>query len=103
MSTRKFQPEQLERLYEVARSIHASLEPTEALQWMVRESVKLVGASSGSLVLVNPNSGLLEIETAVGNDGSNLVYNEEKAVFNANARFVVALIRLLSDNTTDQR
>ena len=74
MSTRKFQPEQLERLYEVARTIHASLEPAEALQWMVRESVKLVGASSGSLVLVNPNSGLLEIETAVGlpEDGSNL-------------------------------
>jgi signal transduction histidine kinase len=74
MSTRKFQPEQLARLYEVARSIHASLEPTEALQWMVRESVKLVGASSGSLVLVNPNSGQLEIETAVGlpEDGSNL-------------------------------
>ena len=66
MSPRQFQPEQLERLYEVARSIHASLEPGEALQWLVQESVQLVGASSGSLALVNPTSGLLEIEAAVG-------------------------------------
>ena len=66
MSARQFQPEQLERLYEVARSIHASLEPVEALQWLVQESVQLVGASSGSLALVNPTTGLLEIEAAVG-------------------------------------
>jgi signal transduction histidine kinase len=66
MSPRQFQPEQLERLYEVARSIHASLEPGEALQWLVQESVQLVGATSGSLALVNPTTGLLEIEAAVG-------------------------------------
>ena len=59
MSTRKFQPEQLELLYEVARSIHASLEPAEALQLVVRETLQLVGASSGSLALVNPTSGML--------------------------------------------
>ena len=27
MTSRRFQPEQLERLYEVARAIHATLEP----------------------------------------------------------------------------
>jgi GAF domain-containing protein len=59
MSTRQFQPEQLEQLYEVARSIHESLEPAEAMQWVVQASVQLVGASSGSLALVNPTTGLL--------------------------------------------
>ena len=82
MSTRKFQPEQLARLYEVARSIHASLEPAEALELVVRETVQLVGASSGSLALVNPNSGLLEIEAAVGlpEDGSNLTLRLEEGI-----------------------
>jgi len=82
VSTRKFQPEQLARLYEVARSIHASLEPAEALELVVRETVQLVGASSGSLALVNPNSGLLEIEAAVGlpEDGSNLTLRLEEGI-----------------------
>ena len=66
MNMHQFQSDHLERLYEVARSIHASLEPEEALQWLVRESVQLVGASSGSLALVNPTTGLLEIEAAEG-------------------------------------
>ena len=66
MNTHQFQSDHLERLYGVARSIHASLEPEEALQWLVRESVQLVGASSGSLALVNPTTGLLEIEAAEG-------------------------------------
>ncbi len=74
MKDRQLQPEQLERVYKVARAIHASLEPAEALQWVVRESVQLVGASSGSLALVNPTTGLLEIEAAVGlpEDSSSL-------------------------------
>ncbi len=66
MNTHQFQSDHLERLYGVARSIHASLEPEEALQGLVRESVPLVGASSGSLALVNPTTGLLEIEAAEG-------------------------------------
>ena len=66
MTSRRFQPEQLERLYEVARAIHATLEPAGALQLVVREAVQLVRASSGSLVLINPTNGLLEIEAAEG-------------------------------------
>ena len=66
MTPRRFQPEQLERLYEVARAIHATLEPAGALQLVVREAVQLVGASSGSLALINPTNGLLEIEAAEG-------------------------------------
>ena len=66
MTTQRFQLEQLVRLYEVARAIHATLEPARALQLVVREAVQLVGASSGSLVLINPTNGLLEIEAAEG-------------------------------------
>ena len=36
------------------------------LRLVVREAVGLVGATSGSLVLVNPNTGLLEIEATEG-------------------------------------
>ena len=61
-----FTPEQLQRLYDVSRSIHATLEPAEALKLIVREAVTLVGATSGSLALVNPTTGLLEIEASEG-------------------------------------
>jgi len=61
-----FTPEQLQRLYDVSRAIHATLEPAEALQLIVREAVMLVGATSGSLALVNPTTGLLEIEASEG-------------------------------------
>lgn len=61
-----FTPEQLQRLYDVSRAIHATLEPAEALQLIVREAVTLVGATSGSLALVNPTTGLLEIEASEG-------------------------------------
>ena len=34
-----FTPEQLQRLYDVSRAIHATLEPAEALQLIGREAV----------------------------------------------------------------
>ena len=55
-----------ERLYRISREIHSTLEAGDALQLVVREAVNLVGANSGSLVLVNTNTGLLEIEAAEG-------------------------------------
>ena len=61
-----FTPEQLQRLYDVSRAIHATLEPAEALKLIVREAVTLMGATSGSLALVNPTTGLLEIEASEG-------------------------------------
>ena len=64
--SRTFAPEQLQRLYEVSRAIHATLDSAEALRLIVREAVQLVGATSGSLALVNPTTGLLEIEAAEG-------------------------------------
>ncbi len=64
--SRSFTPEQLQRLYEVSRAIHATLESEEALQLIVREAVSLVEATSGSLALVNPTTGLLEIVASEG-------------------------------------
>lgn len=58
--------ERLEALNAAALAVHASLEPREALQRLVSEAVRLTGATSGSLVLRNPNSNLLEIEAATG-------------------------------------
>jgi len=46
--------------------VHGSLEPRDALHRLVAEAVRLARATSGSLVLRNPNSNLLEIEAATG-------------------------------------
>lgn len=53
-------------LYEASTSLHATLDPMEALQRIVAEMVRLVGATSGSVVLVNPNTGFLEIQASIG-------------------------------------
>ena len=66
MRVASFSHEQLARLYRVAQAIHVTLEPAEALQRVVQESVQLVNASSGSLALVNPTTGLLEIGASEG-------------------------------------
>ena len=58
--------ERLRLLYEVSNVIHSTLEPAEALQLILREAVRLVRASSGSVVLLNPTNDLLEIEAAHG-------------------------------------
>ncbi|MFN0068149.1 MAG: GAF domain-containing protein, partial [Limisphaerales bacterium] len=56
----------LELLAQVGATIHSTLEPAEALRLIVREAVRLTRAGSGSVALVNPNTGLLEIEAASG-------------------------------------
>jgi signal transduction histidine kinase len=58
--------ERLNLLYQVSNVIHSTLEPQEALQLIVSESVRLVRASSGSVILINPTSGLLEIHASKG-------------------------------------
>ncbi len=58
--------ERLSLLYQVSSVIHSTLEPEEALQLILREAVRLVRASSGSVVLVNPTTGFLEIQAAHG-------------------------------------
>src|SRR5512133_3600359 len=58
--------ERLEVLYQVSTVIHSTLEPQEALQLIVREAVRIMRASSGSVVLINPTSGFLEIHASHG-------------------------------------
>jgi len=70
LSELKRRYERLHLLYQVGNVIHSTLEPQEALQLIVREAVRLVRASSGSVVLVNPNSGYLEIVASQGLPGN---------------------------------
>jgi len=57
---------QVERLYALTRHLHGTLEPRAALHQLVQEAVAMLGASSGSLALRNPTTGLLEIEASEG-------------------------------------
>jgi signal transduction histidine kinase len=57
-------PERLNLLYQVSNVIHSTLDSQEALQLIVSEAVRLMNASSGSVVLINPTSGFLEISAS---------------------------------------
>ena len=59
-------PDQLQRLYQVSKVIHSALDQQEALGLIVREAVDLVGATTGSVVFINPTDRLLEIQAAHG-------------------------------------
>ena len=58
--------ERLHLLYQVNNVIHSTLEPQHALELIIGEAVRILNASSGSIVLINPTNGFLEIEAAVG-------------------------------------
>lgn len=51
-------------LYQVSSVIHSTLDSQEALQLIVSEAVRVMEATSGSLVLINPNTHFLEILAA---------------------------------------
>jgi signal transduction histidine kinase len=53
-------------LIEISNVIHSTLDPEEALNLILREAVRVMRASSGSAVLINPTSGLLEIQASQG-------------------------------------
>jgi signal transduction histidine kinase len=56
----------LDLLYQVGNVIHSTLDPQEALQLILDQAVRVVRATSGSVILVNPNSGFLEIHAHMG-------------------------------------
>jgi len=56
--------ERLNLLYQVSNVIHSTLDPQEALQLIVSEAARLMHASSGSVVLINPTTGFLEIHAS---------------------------------------
>jgi signal transduction histidine kinase len=58
--------ERLQLLYQVSNVIHSTLDPQQALELILQEVVRLMRASSGSVVLLNPNNNLLEIEASTG-------------------------------------
>src|SRR6202167_40986 len=58
--------ERLKLLYQVSNVIHSTLDPQQALQLILQETVRIMRASSGSVVLINPNNGLLEINASTG-------------------------------------
>jgi signal transduction histidine kinase len=58
--------ERLELLYRVSHVLHSTLDPDEALKLIVRETVGVMKASSGSVVLLNPTNGFLEIQASHG-------------------------------------
>ncbi len=58
--------ERLALLYQMSNVIHSTLDPHEALNLIIGEAVRLTRASSGSVVLVNPTTGFLEIHASRG-------------------------------------
>ncbi len=58
--------DRLQLLYQVSNVIHSTLDPAKALELMLEEVVRLMRASSGSIVLINPKTGMLEIESSAG-------------------------------------
>src|SRR5262245_11981255 len=56
----------LSLLSEISNVVHATLDPEQALARILREAVRVMRASSGSAVLVNPTNGLLEIHATHG-------------------------------------
>ncbi|MGA2556631.1 MAG: GAF domain-containing protein [Verrucomicrobiota bacterium] len=58
--------ERLQVLYQVGNVIHSTLDSQQALRLILQEVVRLTRATSGSVVLLNPNNNLLEIEASTG-------------------------------------
>ena len=56
----------LELLYHASNAIHSSLDPQVALQLILGQTVRVMRATSGSVVLLNPTSDLLEIHASMG-------------------------------------
>jgi signal transduction histidine kinase len=58
--------ERLDLLYRVGQVIHSTLDAEKALQLILDQAVQLMRASSGSAVLINPTTTLLEISASTG-------------------------------------
>ena len=62
----KAEYERLKLLNQVSNVIHSTLDPQQAVQLILQEVVRLMRASSGSVALINPNNGMLEMHASVG-------------------------------------
>lgn len=61
--------QRLETLARVSRQLNSTIEPRETLRRLLAEAMQLLPAQSGTVCLVNPTTGFLEIEAAVGLTG----------------------------------
>jgi signal transduction histidine kinase len=58
--------ERLRLLFDISEVLHSTLDSQRTLQLIVEQAVKISRGSSGSIVLINPNSGFLEIHASHG-------------------------------------
>ncbi len=58
--------DRLQSLYHVSDVIHSTLDPQQVLGLIMSEAVRMMRASSGSVVLVNPTNEFLEIQASHG-------------------------------------
>ena len=58
--------DRLNLLYQAGNAIHSTLDPQEALKLILNQAVRQMRASSGSVVLINPTTGFLDILAAEG-------------------------------------
>lgn len=56
--------DRLQKIYQVSNLIHSTLEPESALRLVLGEAIRLTRATSGSIALVNPTTGYLEIQVS---------------------------------------
>jgi signal transduction histidine kinase len=57
--------EHLEVLYKVSNLINTTLEPAKILHLLMEEVVQITEATSGSIAMIDPKKGVLNIETAI--------------------------------------
>ena len=66
LSELKARYDRLRSLHQFTNTIHSTLDSREALRLILKAAVRLMRASSGSTVLVNPTTGFLEIHASQG-------------------------------------
>lgn len=62
----KGENERIKLLYRASNEIHQSLDPKTALNVILQQAMELTHAHAASVSLINPTSGLLELEAAIG-------------------------------------
>lgn len=58
--------EKLRLLYQTSALINASMDPKQVISVVLREAVRIMGATSGSLRMVDEETGTLRLEVAIG-------------------------------------
>lgn len=58
--------EKLQILYETSSLINSTMEPKEVISLVLEEAVRIMGATSGSLRMVDSERGVLRLEVAIG-------------------------------------